>query len=82
MARKQGWIVVSMKDDWKRIFAFESGRGEIAHRGHSHHAGTVADAHPPRAPIKGGRGGRLFRPASGTPCLLNMLPSHRVGLPL
>jgi haloacid dehalogenase-like hydrolase len=23
MARKQGWIVVSMKDDWKRIFAFE-----------------------------------------------------------
>src|SRR5271168_1182299 len=23
MARKQGWIVVSMKDDWKLIFAFE-----------------------------------------------------------
>ena len=23
MAKKQGWIVVSMKDDWKRIFAFE-----------------------------------------------------------
>ena len=23
MAMKQGWIVVSMKDDWKRIFAFE-----------------------------------------------------------
>ena len=23
MPRKQGWIVVSMKDDWKRIFAFE-----------------------------------------------------------
>jgi phosphoglycolate phosphatase-like HAD superfamily hydrolase len=23
MARKQGWIVVSMKDDWNRIFAFE-----------------------------------------------------------
>jgi phosphoglycolate phosphatase-like HAD superfamily hydrolase len=22
-AKKQGWIVVSMKDDWKRIFAFE-----------------------------------------------------------
>ncbi len=22
-ARKDGWIVVSMKDDWKRIFAFE-----------------------------------------------------------
>jgi phosphoserine phosphatase len=22
-ARKKGWIVVSMKDDWKRIFAFE-----------------------------------------------------------
>ena len=22
-ARKQGWIVISMKDDWKRIFAFE-----------------------------------------------------------
>ncbi len=23
-AKKQGWIVVSMKSDWKRIFAFES----------------------------------------------------------
>lgn len=23
LARKQGWIVVSIKDDWKRIFAFE-----------------------------------------------------------
>ena len=23
MAKKQGWVVVSMKDDWKRIFAFE-----------------------------------------------------------
>jgi hypothetical protein len=23
MAKKQGWTVVSMKDDWKRIFAFE-----------------------------------------------------------
>jgi len=23
MARKQDWIVVSMKDDWRRIFAFE-----------------------------------------------------------
>ncbi len=23
MAGKQGWIVVSMKDDWKRVFAFE-----------------------------------------------------------
>ena len=23
IAKKQGWIVVSMKDDWKRIFAFE-----------------------------------------------------------
>ena len=23
MASRQGWIVVSMKDDWKRIFAFE-----------------------------------------------------------
>ncbi|MGB0134572.1 HAD family hydrolase [Dokdonella sp.] len=22
-AKKQGWIVVSMKDDWKRVFAFE-----------------------------------------------------------
>jgi len=22
-AKKQGWVVVSMKDDWKRIFAFE-----------------------------------------------------------
>jgi hypothetical protein len=22
-AAKQGWIVVSMKNDWKRIFAFE-----------------------------------------------------------
>ena len=22
-AKKQGWIVISMKDDWKRIFAFE-----------------------------------------------------------
>ena len=21
-AKKQGWVVVSMKDDWKRIFAF------------------------------------------------------------
>ena len=24
MAKKQGWTVVSMKDDWKRIFAFET----------------------------------------------------------
>jgi hypothetical protein len=24
MAQKQGWIVISMKNDWKRIFAFES----------------------------------------------------------
>jgi hypothetical protein len=22
-ARKQGWTVISMKDDWKRIFAFD-----------------------------------------------------------
>jgi hypothetical protein len=22
-AKKDGWIVISMKDDWKRIFAFE-----------------------------------------------------------
>jgi hypothetical protein len=22
-AQKQGWIVVSMKDDWKKIFAFD-----------------------------------------------------------
>jgi hypothetical protein len=22
-AKKQGWTVISMKDDWKRIFAFE-----------------------------------------------------------
>jgi hypothetical protein len=22
-AKKQGWIVISMKNDWKRIFAFE-----------------------------------------------------------
>jgi phosphoglycolate phosphatase-like HAD superfamily hydrolase len=24
-AKKDGWIVISMKDDWKRIFAFEGG---------------------------------------------------------
>jgi hypothetical protein len=23
-ARKDGWIVISMKNDWKRIFAFEN----------------------------------------------------------
>jgi len=23
MAKKQGWIIISMKDDWKKIFAFE-----------------------------------------------------------
>ena len=23
-AKKQGWIVISMKDDWKKIFAFEN----------------------------------------------------------
>jgi hypothetical protein len=23
MAKKQGWVVISMKDDWKKIFAFE-----------------------------------------------------------
>jgi hypothetical protein len=23
-AKKDGWIVVSMKDDWNRIFAFEA----------------------------------------------------------
>ena len=22
-AKKDGWTVVSMKDDWKRVFAFE-----------------------------------------------------------
>jgi len=22
-AKKRGWVVISMKDDWKRIFAFE-----------------------------------------------------------
>ena len=22
-AKKQGWTVISMKDDWKRVFAFE-----------------------------------------------------------
>lgn len=22
-ARKKGWIVIGMKDDWKQIFAFE-----------------------------------------------------------
>jgi len=22
-AKKKGWIVISMKNDWKRIFAFE-----------------------------------------------------------
>jgi hypothetical protein len=25
-AKKKGWIVISMKDDWKKIFAFESPR--------------------------------------------------------
>jgi hypothetical protein len=24
-AKENGWTVVSMKDDWKRIFAFEGG---------------------------------------------------------
>jgi len=23
MAKKQDWMIVSMKNDWKRIFAFE-----------------------------------------------------------
>jgi hypothetical protein len=23
LAKKQGWVVISMKNDWKRIFAFE-----------------------------------------------------------
>jgi len=22
-AEKQGWVVISMKNDWKRVFAFE-----------------------------------------------------------
>ena len=22
-AKKQGWVVISMKDDWKRVFAWE-----------------------------------------------------------
>ena len=22
-AKKQGWIVISMKDDWKRVFSFD-----------------------------------------------------------
>ena len=22
-AKKQGWVVISMKNDWKRLFAFE-----------------------------------------------------------
>jgi hypothetical protein len=25
-ARQRGWTVISMKNDWKRIFAFEEGR--------------------------------------------------------
>jgi len=24
-ATKQGWVVISMKNDWKRVFAFEGG---------------------------------------------------------
>jgi hypothetical protein len=24
-AKKDGWVVISMKNDWKRIFGFESG---------------------------------------------------------
>jgi len=23
-AKKQGWVVISMKNDWKRVFAFEN----------------------------------------------------------
>ena len=22
-AKKRGWVVISMKDDWKRVFAFD-----------------------------------------------------------
>jgi hypothetical protein len=27
-AKAKGWVVVSMKNDWKRVFVFESKRGE------------------------------------------------------
>jgi len=23
MAKKQGWVIISMKNDWKRIFPFD-----------------------------------------------------------
>ena len=29
IAKKKGWIVISMKHDWKRIFAFEQWRGHV-----------------------------------------------------
>ncbi len=25
-AKKNGWTVISMKDDWKTVFAFEDGK--------------------------------------------------------
>ncbi len=25
-AKKNGWTVISMRDDWKKIFAFEDGK--------------------------------------------------------
>jgi hypothetical protein len=29
-ARRDGWTVISMKDDWKRIFAFENNQAEFS----------------------------------------------------
>ena len=35
-AKQNGWIVISMKNDWKQIFAFDAlapGRNDVSHFG-------------------------------------------------
>ena len=40
-ATKDGWIVVSMKNDWKRIFAFDVSRPDLARRADAFTSGSA-----------------------------------------
>jgi phosphoglycolate phosphatase-like HAD superfamily hydrolase len=41
-AKKRGWVVISIKDDWKRIFSFDESRGEHAREHRSPSAQQVS----------------------------------------
>jgi hypothetical protein len=45
-------------------------------------AGTLPDSHPERDGYRAFWAEAYSAPVSCAPCLLDMLPSHRVGLPL